>query len=357
MPAAVSASTAHRKPFRAETTLTRKPSSELQWLFRENGMKRFYATLLYLMAMPFSAFACGTAYAAPKPKVIPFPKLRAALYNAQTVYFMDDDAASAIGSNELAVRSYPSFVSSFNAVQGMNRYQMLPSTTGADLIFSETAYGGVQVLDGKTLEPLGALSFFANGEKKYTPILLGQLRDYAGDSKASKAIVPIPPTPLIVRADQGSANKAVVPHLQSAHSVFILDKETFPAPKKTPYQPGQMVAMLATNLTAWARYQPVSSVADADLVVTFAVADGCVANGTKWEREGSWMKVPVADFKCDGAPSLGLLFRDAKTLQMLGSIWIDQPDMSIKPNQPNPRDLTFEKLIDVWKSKATPQVP
>jgi hypothetical protein len=321
-------------------------------------MKRLSGTSLCLVAALFLAFTATSTYAASKPKVDPNAKLRAALYTAQTVYFVNDYAASDQGSKKSATAFYPLvFVPVFNALQGMGRYQLVPSTTGADLVFQQDWNAGIKVLDGKTLQLIGTFSFTGGNLQKYTAKLLNQLRDLAGDSRSLKTIVPIPPTPLIVRMDEGGDDSALLHALQSSHSVFMIEKDTFPAPKKTPYQPGQMVAMLGSDLTAWARYRPVSSVADADLVVTFAVDDGCVGNGTKSERVGSWMKVPVADFKCDGGRSLGLVFRDAKTLQMLGSIWIDQPDLSIKPNQPNPRDVTFEKLIDVWKSKAAMQAP
>jgi hypothetical protein len=311
------------------------------------------ALLVSCVALP----RAEVGYAASKPKVDPNVKLRAALGAAQTVYLMDDDAGSDFGSNERAALFYSAFVSLYDGVQGMNRYQLLPTTTGADLVFRDTSYGGIQVLDGKTLEPIGTITASAIfSRQKYTEKLLDQLRDLVGDSKASKPIVPKPPPPLMSRMDEGSGNSAILPAIQAAHFVFILDRGTFPAPGKTPYQPGQMVSMLRTELTTWGRYQVVSNIADADLVTTFAANDGCVGAGSKTIHEGA-ITSSVPEFKCSGNPYVALVLLDAKTLQTLGSILVDQPNMSIKSNQPDPRVVTFQKLIDAWKSKLAAQAP
>jgi hypothetical protein len=289
------------------------------------------------------------------PKVNPAAKLKAALSSAQTVFFVQQDV-NMMGSAVDDPAPYKLYAPLYNGIQAMNRYQMLPSATGADLIFA-SASGSLNILDGKTFQLIGTLYInpFDLTAKKYTADIVKQLARLAGTSKASRPTVQqsLPPqAPSRSKLDP-TPPSTLVQRLEKTHFLYILDLGTFPAPKKEGYQPGQMVEMLSNDLSDWGRYQIVPTLAGADLIVAFTTDNGCVRTGTTTTGRIGHTKTDVPDIRCDDKPSVGLTFLDAKTLKIVGYVMIDQPDMSIRPGQPNPKDVTFQQLITAWKSELT----
>jgi hypothetical protein len=322
-------------------------------------MNHRYRSFVCSFVTLLSALAGVNAHAAFESRASAAARLKAALTSAQTVFFIEQDV-NMVGSAAADPSVYTPYPILYAGLQGMNRYQFLPSAAGADLIFADTR-ASLNILDGKTLQLVGTLYInpFDMTAKKYTADLVKQLVKLAGPRRTASPIVsqPLPsPTPAQTKRDSLPPS-ALSAALQTAHSIYILDRGTFPAPKKEQYQPGQMAARLQSGLKAWGQYQIVPTLAGADLVVTFATDDGCVLTGTTTTERIGTIKTDVPDTWCKNTPSVGLRFLDAKTLQILGYLSIDQPDMTIRPGQPDPRDVTFQKLIEAWKSRLTAQTP
>jgi len=344
-------------------------------------MKRLSRMLSCMIAILFFACAVASSAAPKKPKVDPDAALRAALNAAQTMYYgggnfyevlfanFSATAANATATkafNAKAAGDYSSFVTLYTALQAMNRYQVLPSTAGADLILIDDAGGwGVQVLDGKTLQRIGTLkmnAFTALSREKWAASITKQLLGFAGNSKSAKAIVVNPPPSFSAWMGEGIGDAATSSRLQAAHSILIADQSpnasdgTFRFAIPVPDVPGQLASMLQSDLTTWGRYQVVSKVADADLVTSFYSASNCSYAGSTTEYVGK-VKESVPNLNCSGSPVVGLIFLDAKTLLPVGFLQVDAPPISNKKGQPDPRGVAFQVLIDAWKSKIAAATP
>ena len=299
-------------------------------------MKSPYGSLLrVLVTMACVVCAGGSACAARGGKDSPKSRLEVALGSAQTVFFVEQDG-QVVGTAAPDPWVYKMYGAMYSAIQGINRYQMLASAAGADLIVCDTR-AGLNILDGKTLELVGTLyvSPFDLTAKKYTGDLVKQITRLAGSSKAINPVVPqaVPQQPSAAeRRDPPPASSLSV-RLSAARSVYISERDRFPAPKKEAYAAGQMAAMLRDDLTAWGRDQALPTTAGADLIVTTSTNNGCVATGTTTTERVGLTKTDVPDIRCDDKPSVGLGFLDARTLQVLGYVWVDQPEMNTKAGQ------------------------
>ncbi len=272
----------------------------------DRSLSRFVLLLLCTLSL--------LARAAPKKPVGP-PEpgskaaLTAALTAAHKIYLRED-------ADVTTTKDYSSqYVAFYEDMQTWGRYQLLPSTDGADLIFLfspfciDTCY--ISVYNGKTMEWVGDIQQYMGGSSlglskkgriKGAAKFIKKLMSYAGTSPSapasttrqpvSPALLPLPdwanslgsgsapalnvsPNPSKTFMGTPAFQTAFLAWVKSAHRVLIVD-DGLRMSKNSPFVGMQNgLSLLDADLDAWGRYQRVSSLSDADFVMIVEASRDC----------------------------------------------------------------------------------
>jgi hypothetical protein len=236
--------------------------------------------------------------------------LAAALTSAKTVYLR-------FGGDETNAADYPvDYAAFYQDMQVWGKYQLLPSTKGADLVIIYGAYCRnsclIEVYDGQTmawigeiLHNLGGSSIHvsnadrSNGAKNFVKTLAkyaGTTAPKDGYSGKNPPPAPIPPVPSWAVAAGGtdSAPRLVQEHIsqgvlhpatpafqdaflawiKTAHNVLIVDDELTMS-QRSQLGRTDTLPLFKQDLNQWGRYKEVSSLAEADFVIDVSTTTYC----------------------------------------------------------------------------------
>jgi hypothetical protein len=251
-----------------------------------------------------------------------------AFHTAQTIYIYERGPGNYLYSD--------GFRAFYAGIQALGRYQLAPTTAGADLILHFDLENGmhVTVFDVRTnkmlavenapvlnvkagtiiasliLPPIGGIVGSKN-EKKEAESLVNMIKLQAGESKAAGSITTYP-TPK--RVPKSPSDKQVKSLMQGAHTILVVNKGVpsgfFVAPQ-IPFN------QFKSDLAAWGRYKLVSSFTDADFIIEIT-GEGYVY--TADVSHGDMLRIKVID---------------PKTLQIIWAAW-DSPPI---------QKMNFKKII------------
>jgi hypothetical protein len=276
---------------------------------------------------------------------------RDALRRAQTIYI-----------EEISDSRKPSadFLAFYDGMQYWARYQLVPTTAGADLIFR---YGlnpqgahlaVVDVKQGKLLGtdystqnslllaiPVPILdNILANKNKKSeAEWLVGFCKEQAGDSKPAGNVMFLPAPKELPKSLSSKQAKA---RLQAASKVFILNDGVPNGFFVGPQVPSNE---LQSQLASWPRYKLVSSIAEADLVID--------VSGIGY--------VYTADYSRENTIRIDV--EDAKTLQSIWYAWDAPPvkkhsyarllyPVPLYADPEHDASVSVHNLINMWKKEV-----
>jgi len=316
---------------------------------------------ILLLCLSLGMFLAPKVASAAKPDA----KLAQELDKAHSIYVMPDTADDAFND----------FIVSY--VHAWGRYDNMPTAQGADLILRYnvdlrrfTVYLILNVYDGNTLEKVAAVKstlpsiFWSQSDlPKSLAKSLDALAKLAGpaEPRPSKTMKTSPPQKFKIGGGQNrileglletyTQTEPVPDVLKTAHRVIVMDGHT---PLQYPYPAGRAARLLQNDLHASTRFQLVSSIHQADIVLD-------IGGRQTWEHDDHDPRSSPND------PDVDIVLLDPKTLQGLWRItaatpvtgtlgMVLHPDRLSTPSAKKDKlPSTVQSMLEDLQSQSTPQ--
>jgi hypothetical protein len=313
------------------------------------------------MFLPAAALcsAAPSVSPAPQPQTVPTP---AAAFSSPEMVRDAIQTAQSIYIQEISDSRKPSedFLAFYDGMQSLGRYQLVPTTVGADLILRyglDRQGAHVSVVDLKSGKLLGTEYYNSNSILLDIPVpildnviahknkkdeaewLVGFFKQQAGYSKSAGITATLPAQKTLPKS---LTSKQAKVRLQAANKVFMI---TDGVPNGFFVGPMIPFNLLQSDLQSWGRYKLVSSIAEADLVVEIS--------GLRY--------VYTADFSRENTIQIELL--DAMTLENIWSTWDAPPvrkrsyakllyPMPLYADPEHDASVSVQNLINDWKKEV-----
>ena len=322
--------------------------------------------IFILVALPIAP-ACAQLSAKAAADDAAAAKMQSALTAAKAVYVWGD--MQNCFDERLIFHAENSALTTALAAWG--RYQITPTLGGSDVILEPTYSSGpevciIQVRDSHTLKVLGSFSeprpFPGRGfDDRFDAMatsLMNDLKGLAGDdTAASPAGVNAPPQ---APAAQPNTTPATSPEptklsekelarqlaqqiqnkLTAAHKVLLVD-DTLWSSGQSAIGKANEFALFQADLAAWGRYQMVSTVGSADLVIMVDDYMNCVRSIIVTGKLGA---------QC--TPQIRLQVYEPTTLDLITQAIVEARITTPRPGKADPFAASVQAMTDQLRSAA-----